>query len=183
MMFSDAGALEHEPTTSECTPDAPWLRCRTGRPRGFELRPARPHEAVDLLMYMPVPRNDGPRAARPIPRYLPTADGLERVALAVTEPTPDGEDAPVVGLGWWIREPGSPGAELSMIVASDRRRKGVGHMLLTALLDSARDRGVQWIHIRPRTNEDAWVSLAASVSSQLIVHRHGGETVIEIPIF
>ncbi len=178
---SDASATRDEPLFFGPGSDTPWLRCRPVRPRGFQLRPVRDHEAVDLLMYMPVPGREGARSARPIPRYLPGAEGLERVALAVTEPTRNREDR-VVGLGWWVRAPERPGAELSMIVASDRRRRGIGHMLLSALVAAARERGVQWIQIRPRSDEEAWIALATSISAQLVVHRSDGDTVIEIPI-
>ena len=68
--------------------------------------------------------------------HLTEVDYIDRFALVVE----DGDD--LVAVGRYDREPGTTTAEVAFVVRDDYQHLGLGHRLLDALADAARERGI-----------------------------------------
>lgn len=73
-------------------------------------------------------------------RYLTAIDGHNHEALAALDP----ETGRGVAIGRWVRDPEHPErAEVAITVADDWQRRGLGKLVLSRLVDRAREEGVR----------------------------------------
>jgi len=84
-----------------------------------------------------------PRLSDAMLRRLMQVDGTHRIAIIAEGPTPDGGQDEIVGVARFIRSSDSVDtAEASVAVIDALQRRGIGRLLLTALVAAARERGI-----------------------------------------
>jgi GNAT superfamily N-acetyltransferase len=79
-------------------------------------------------------------------RYLTEVDGLDHVAIVATTDSLDLKTEIGLGVARMIRLEGEPTvAEAAVTVGDDVQRRGLGRLLVRAMAEAARERGVQTI--------------------------------------
>lgn len=77
-------------------------------------------------------------------RYLTHVDQKDHVAIVATAESPDLKDERGLGVARFVRLAEDPScAEAAVVVVDEAQRRGIGRVLLTALADAARERGVR----------------------------------------
>ena len=51
----------------------------------------------------------------------------------------------LVGFAHYLRNPDGRGAEYALVIGDDWQRRGLGRQLMTALIDAAREQGLEYI--------------------------------------
>lgn len=84
-----------------------------------------------------------PRLSEAMLRRLMEVDGADHVAIVAAGPTPDGGIDEILGVARFVRSKDSlDAAEASVAVIDAMHRRGIGRLLLTALVAAARERGI-----------------------------------------
>jgi GNAT superfamily N-acetyltransferase len=96
------------------------------------------------------------------------ADQLERDALAAVQ---GGE---IVGIAQYSRRPGSPEAELAIVVADDWQRQGIATRMIAALADRAVHRGINTFAVDVQGDNYGALKLLRRVAPGLHLTFSGG---------
>ena len=119
------------------------IEVRTGRT--LRLRPIRSDDAAKLVAFHGKLSFDSiyrryfsihPTLSESEVAHLTEVDYVDRLAFVIE----DGDD--LVAVGRYDREPATTTAEVAFIVRDDYQHLGLGHRLLNALADAARERGI-----------------------------------------
>ena len=95
-------------------------------------------------------------------------DGHDREAVAAV----DGGD--VVGVAQYSRRPGSPSADLAIVVADAWQRQGLGTRMIAALADRARQAGVEEFSVDVQGDNQGALRLLRRVAPELRLRFSGG---------
>ena len=123
------------------------------------LRPIRPEDAEPLQAFI---RNLSERSRymrfvsmmreltpRMLSRYTQVDYHRELALVAATQmPNPANRGHPhevLVGFAHYLRNPDGRGAEYALVIGDDWQRRGLGRQLMTALIDAAREQGLEYI--------------------------------------
>ncbi|HSK39044.1 MAG TPA: GNAT family N-acetyltransferase, partial [Arenibaculum sp.] len=96
-------------------------------------------EDIRLRFFAPIKRMSHQMAAK-----LTQIDYDREMALIAVSPGPDGQEE-MYGVVRIAADPDNTRAEYAVMVRSDLKGKGLGMLLMTAILDYARDRGIKEI--------------------------------------
>lgn len=123
------------------------------------LRPIRPEDADPLqefirglsersryMRFVSMMRELTPRM---VSRYTQVDYHRELALVAATQvPNPANRGHPrevLVGFAHYLRNPDGRGAEYALVIGDDWQRRGLGRQLMTALIDAAREQGLEYI--------------------------------------
>jgi len=123
------------------------------------LRPIRPEDAQPLqefirglsersryMRFVSMMRELTPRM---VSRYTQVDYHRELALVAATQvPNPANRGHPrevLVGFAHYLRNPDGRGAEYALVIGDDWQRRGLGRQLMTALIDAAREQGLEYI--------------------------------------
>ena len=106
-----------------------------------------------------------PRLPEKLLRSLLDIDGWNHVAIGAETVTTDPAEAEGVGIARFIRLKDEPAvAEAAVTVVDHMQRRGLGKLLVSALAQAARERGITRFRAEVlRTNEACWRSSASSM--------------------
>jgi acetyltransferase len=86
---------------------------------------------------------------RMVSRYTQVDYHRELALVAATQvPNPANRGHPrevIVGFAHYLRNPDGRGAEYALVIGDDWQRRGLGRQLMTALIDAAREQGLEYI--------------------------------------
>jgi RimJ/RimL family protein N-acetyltransferase len=119
-------------------------------------------EAIYRRFFSPIARPDQFTAA------LLRSDSRDRQAVAAVE---DGE---IVGVAQYSRTPGSPHAEMAILVADDWQRQGLGTRMVAALADRAARAGVTDFEVDVQGDNYGALKLLRRVAPGLRLSFSGG---------
>jgi acetyltransferase len=123
------------------------------------LRPIRPEDGQPLqdfirglsersryMRFVSMMRELTPRM---VSRYTQVDYHRELALVAATQvPNPANRGHPhevLVGFAHYLRNPDGRGAEYALVIGDDWQRRGLGRQLMTALIDAAREQGLEYI--------------------------------------
>jgi GNAT superfamily N-acetyltransferase len=155
------------------------------------LRPIRPEDREELLRCFArlgpqsrIQRFLVPRAelTEAMVTYLTEVDGQDHVALVAFTDSPDFKHDVGLGVARFIRLPGEDGvAEAAVTVVDDAQGKGLGKLLLAALTNEARKRGIKMFRAEVLVSNRAMRHILEEASA--VVRDDDGETVVlDVPV-
>lgn len=174
--------------------DATWERRHTlADGTSLLLRPLRPSDAEALRQgYEQLSSSSRyrrflgavPALSDEMLRYLTSVDGDSHVAIIAALESPDLKTERGIGVGRFVRLPGEPSVAETAITVSDAfQGKGVGKLLLSALVLIAADHGIRSFRAEVLADNTAVLALLASVGA--VEHPaplEGGLRAFDIPI-
>ncbi len=118
-------------------------------------------------------------------RYLTECDGIDHVGIgAVACPDGDGEEEGV-GIARFIRNRERPEtAEAAVAVIDEYQRRGIGHLLLSRLIEAARERGIKSFSCDVLASNQAMRSMIVEAASGVVICTGEGQEVLtlEVPL-
>lgn len=116
-------------------------------------------------------------------RYLTECDGLNHVALgAVARPGGDGQEEGV-GIARFIRNPERPEtAEAAVAVIDEYQRRGIGHLLLSRLIEAAHERGIDRFSCDVLASNQAMRDLILEAAPGFVTAAGEGVLTLEVPL-
>lgn len=114
--------------------------------------------------------------------YLTEVDGRDHVALVAFTDSPDFKRDVGLGVARFIRLPGEDGvAEAAVTVVDDAQGRGLGKLLLAALTNEARKRGIKTFRMEVLASNRTMLRMLEGASA--IVRDDDGDTVVlDVPL-
>lgn len=162
-VLADGGRVTIRPIRPS---DAEQLR------RGFEhLSPASRHQR-----FVAPPRELDDETLR----YLTDVDLQNHVAIVATMESPDLKEERGLGVARFVRLEDDPTcAEAAVVVVDEAQRRGIGRLLLTALADAARERGIHTFRAQTLASNTAMRAILAEAGATI---REGDGDTIEYDV-
>jgi GNAT superfamily N-acetyltransferase len=122
--------------------------------------------------------NPTPRLSGKAVRYLTAVDHHDHEALVAVDPaTRDG-----IGVARFVRLPDSPGeAEFAVTVADDWQGRGVGTVLIKALVRRAREEGIRGFRALVLASNEPMLGLMGDFGPVERMHSEGGAVELRLP--
>lgn len=118
-------------------------------------------------------------------RYLTECDGVDHIGIgAVTCPDAAGEEEGV-GIARFIRNRERPDtAEAAVAVIDEYQRRGIGHLLMSRLIEAALERGIKSFSCEVLASNQEMRSMIVAASSGVITWSGEGQEVLtlEVPL-
>lgn len=118
-------------------------------------------------------------------RYLTECDGIDHVAIgAVTCPGSDGEEEGV-GIARFVRSRERPDtAEAALAVVDEYQHRGIGHLLLSRLIEAARERAIKSFSCDLLASNEAMRKMIVEAVSGVVIWKGEGQEVLtlEVPL-
>jgi L-amino acid N-acyltransferase YncA len=122
-----------------------------------------------------------PKLSERMLRQLTRTDDWDRLAIIAESVTGDGAEA--LGVARYVRLPDTPEtAEASVAVVDDMQRKGIGRLLLTTLVEAARERGIHRFRASILAENETAKLLLQSLDEHATAHIEGGLRVYELDL-
>lgn len=116
--------------------------------------------------------------------YLTRCDGWNHVAVGAEALASDGGSGDGLGVARFIRLPDAPAvAEAAVAVVDGAQRRGIGRLLLAALVDAARERGITAFraYLEP-ANASAKMFIGELSGPAATAHPESGMLVYDLPL-
>lgn len=115
-------------------------------------------------------------------RYLTEVDDQTHVALVATTESHDLKSEIGLGVARFVRSPTDPDvAEAAIVVADEAQNRGLGKLLLSALADAARERGVRAFRAEV-LSENAPMRHLLEQAGAVIREDRGETLLVEVPL-
>jgi RimJ/RimL family protein N-acetyltransferase len=109
--------------------------------------------------------------------YLTDVDQVDHVAIVATTPSPDLKQEHLIGVARFVRSKDDPSrAEAAITVLDEHQRRGIGRVLLDALVAAATDAGVTRFRADVLKENDAMMSILAQVGATKVAEADGCAT-------
>jgi GNAT superfamily N-acetyltransferase len=115
-------------------------------------------------------------------RYLTEVDGIDHVAIVATTDSHDLKREVGLGIGRFVRLRGEPHvAEAAVTVIDDAQQKGLGRLLLEALVEAARERGIRVFRATVLA-ENAPIRHILDAAGAVVREQDGSTLVFDVPL-